>query len=262
MAHADSPRFLHVPQTEQEVVCLFGALLNDLDEFERPLVIERVQAAFPDCTVRAGNELIRIEFELYGSNFNHPCDGCDMLVCWRDDRNDWPENFRVIELANIVASKRADLVVNSDEGYPAPWNIDTFFAAALRERTAPDDVALTRRVIDLARQHRLGPVWLVCPRAVFAVGSPQFFKVTSTGRIGFPFSRLRAGEVFGELASRLNQAIPALGLTAGDTTTKSKGGQLSELFKSDQQLLEFFEIWSWYKSVMPNKRMEPTRDEV
>jgi hypothetical protein len=41
-------RFLHVPQTEQEVVCLFGVLLHDLDEFEKPLIIERVQAAFPD----------------------------------------------------------------------------------------------------------------------------------------------------------------------------------------------------------------------
>ena len=39
--------FLHEPRTEQEVVCLFGALLADLG-----LVIERVQTPFPDCIVR------------------------------------------------------------------------------------------------------------------------------------------------------------------------------------------------------------------
>lgn len=37
MMDPEPARFLHVPQTEQEVVCLFGVLLHDLDEFEKPL---------------------------------------------------------------------------------------------------------------------------------------------------------------------------------------------------------------------------------
>lgn len=229
-------------------MCLFGALLNDLDELDKPLIIERVQTGFPDCTIRAGGKQIRIEFELYGSNFNHLCDGCDMLVCWRDDRNDWPANFRVIELADVVASKRADLFVHLEEGYPAPWNVDTFFAAAERDRTSKEDIALAQRIIELAREHRFGPVWLVSPQPVFAVGTPQFFKVNSTGRIGFPFSRLRSGDSFSELVDRLNLAIPGLHLQASDANTKSRGGQLSDFFQNDEQMREFFAVWSWFSS--------------
>ena len=81
--------FLHEPRTEQEVVCLFGALLADLG-----MVIELVQTPFPDCIVRkkGTDTQLRVEFELYASHFlehGHPLDGCDMLVCWLDDVGDW-----------------------------------------------------------------------------------------------------------------------------------------------------------------------------
>ena len=245
--NSDLPRFLHVPQTEQEVVCLFGALLHDLDEFEKPLIVERVQAAFPDCIVRAGGKLVRIEFELYGSNFDHDCKGCDMLVCWRDDRNDWRPGFRVLQLADVVvAKKRQSLFISLEEEYPAPWNEQTFFAAAERDGTDPRDMALARAIIKLAKERNWGPIWLVNPKPVFAVGTPQFFKVDSRGCIGFPFSRLRAGDAFGELADRLNAVAPTLEIQASDVGTKSKGGQLSQLFKSEEQIREFFAVWSWY----------------
>jgi hypothetical protein len=159
---SELPCFLHVPQTEQEVVCLFGALLHDLDDFEKPLIVERVQAAFPDCIVRAGGKLVRIEFELYGSNFDHDFDGCDMLVCWRDDRNDWPAGFRVLQLADVVVTKkRQSMFVSLDEGYPAPWNEETFFAAAERDGTHAHDMALARAIIELAKERKWGPIWLV-----------------------------------------------------------------------------------------------------
>ena len=246
--HFDHPLFQHVPQTEQEVVCLFAVVLNDLDEFPKPAIIERVQTAFPDCIVRAGGKPFRIEFELYGSNFDHDCHGCDVLVCWRDDRNDWPANFQVVELADVIR-KRSDLFVSLDETYPTPWNSETFFAVAERDGTDKTCVALARRVIELAKEYRFGPVWLVSPRPVFAVGTPQFFKVSANGRIGFPFSRLRAGDVFGELADRLNRVVPGLHLKASDVGTKSKGGQLSDLFTKDEQLREFFEVWKWFSSL-------------
>jgi hypothetical protein len=242
-------RFLHVPRSEQEVVCLFGTLLDDLDEFDKPLIIERVQTGFPDCIVRAGGKLIRIEFELYGSNFDHDCAGCDVLVCWRDNRNDWPDGFRVIQLADVVVTKKREaLFVSLDEAFPAPWKEDTFFAAAARDGTSEQDIAFARRIIELAKKRNWGPIWLVSPKPVFAVGTPQFFKVDSRGRIGFPFSRLRAGQLFEGLAQRLNSVLPELQIVPGDVRTKSKGGQLSDLFVDDHQVLAFFDVWSWFKS--------------
>lgn len=242
-------RFLHEPHTEQEVVCLFVALLNDLDEFDRPVVIETVRMAFPDCTIRAGGHPIRIEFELFGSSFDHSCDGCDLLVCWRDDHNVWPAGFRVLELAPIIKTKHPDLILSVDENYPAPWNETTFFAAAERHGTSPSDIALARRVIELAREHGFGPVWLKNPKPVFAVGTPhRFFKVRATGKIGFPFFRLPAGDSFPELVARLNGVVPKLGLQTSDVGTKGRGGMLSELFQNDQQVQEFFGVWSWFNS--------------
>src|SRR3990172_3704703 len=96
-----APLFQHEPRTEQEVVCLFGAMIGDLG---MPLVIEQVQAGLPDCTVRRTdtNERIRIEFELYGSHFRshgHAFDGCDMVVCWLDDAGTWPAGVLVLALA-------------------------------------------------------------------------------------------------------------------------------------------------------------------
>jgi hypothetical protein len=242
-------KFLHVPQTEQEVVGLFVALLDDIDELEKPVIIERMQTGFPDCTVRAGTESIRIEFELYGSNFDHDCSGCDMLVCWRDDRNDWDPGFRVVELATVVATKHTqDLFVSLDEQYPSPWNEETFFAAMRRDGTNPHDIALARTVIKCARERKWGPIWLVNPKPVFAVGTPQYFKVYSTGRIGFPFCRLDAGDRFSELAQRLNRVVPALRVRLVDAGSKRKGGQLASLFESEQAVVDFFDAWSWFRS--------------
>ena len=71
--------FLHEPRTEQEVVCLFGALLADLG-----MVIERVQTPFPDCTVRQRDtgEKLRIEFELNGSSFKNMDIRSMGATCW------------------------------------------------------------------------------------------------------------------------------------------------------------------------------------
>jgi hypothetical protein len=133
-----------------------------------------------------------------------------------------------------------------DETFPAPWNESTFFAAAERDATNPRDIALARTVIECAKEYHWGPVWLVNPKPVFAVGNPQFFKVDSRGRIGFPFSRLRAGSEFADLADRLNAVVPSLHIQVEDVDKKSKGGQLSALFKDPEQVREFFKVWYWF----------------
>ena len=242
-------RFLHEPHTEQEVVCLFFTLLNHL-EFEQPVIVEKVRSAFPDCTIRAGGRQIRIEFELYGRSFleHHPYDGCDMLVCWRDDHNVWPSGIRVLELAPRVMKAHSELFQSIDPTYPARWNEDTFFAAAHRQGTSADDLAIMRRLMELARERRFGPVWFKSPKPQFAVGRPHsFFKVKAEGRIGFPFRYLRAGESFVELADRLNGAVPALNLIGTDQSAKNRGRALS-VFQSDAQLLAFFDVWSWFQA--------------
>lgn len=85
---------------------------------------------------------------------------------------------------------------------------------------------------------------------MFAVGhEAQYFKVVSTARIGFPFSRLKPGRLFPQLLARLNAAVPALDLEQADKSSKGKGGQLSALFETDAQLDEFLRIWTWFKDV-------------
>ena len=240
--------FLHEPRTEQEVVCLFGALLADLR-----MVIERVQTPFPDCTVqqRDTGDKLRIEFELYGSSFKehgHSFDGCDMLVCWEDDYGSWPNDFVVVELADVVESRRPELIANVAEHRKRPWNLNAFLKRAKEDGASAQDIKLTKRIVTFARSHHLGPHWLINASAVFAVGDEkQYFKVRSTGRIGFPFSRLKAGRVFSSLRARLNAAVPGLEIKQVDRESKGKGGQLSELFDTDAQLDEFLEIWTWFR---------------
>src|SRR3990172_9555747 len=202
-----APLFQHEPRTEQEVVCLFGAMIGDLG---MPLVIEQVQAGFPDCTVRRTdtNERIRIEFELYGSHFRghgYPFDGCDMVVCWLDDAGTWPAGFRVLELADAVATRRPDLidtVANPDNS--RPWDERAFVERATTDGASRNDIALAKAIIAYAKREGLGPQWLVNPSAVFAVGPDvQYFKVYATGLMRLPFSRLPPHPQMPHLFSRL-----------------------------------------------------------
>ena len=251
-----SALFLHEPRTEQEVVCLFGALLDDLG-----MVIELVQTPFPDCIVRlkdTGKRLL-VEFELYGSHFmkhGHPTSGCDRLVCWMDDYGSWPDDFVVVELADVVESRRPELIANVADHKKRPWNLRAFLERAKEDGTSAQDIKLARRIVTFARSHHLGPQWLINASAVFAVGGEvQYFKVYSTGRIGFPFSRLKAGRLFSSLRARLNAAVPALEIKQDDRSSKRKRGQLSELFDTDAQLDEFLGVWTWFRNAAHSRQL-------
>jgi hypothetical protein len=78
------------PTSEQEVVVLFALLLPYLPmQFE----VDEVREQFPDCLAfrvepDGTRSPVRIEFELYASNFRlhgHDPNGCDLIVCWEDD---------------------------------------------------------------------------------------------------------------------------------------------------------------------------------
>ena len=95
----------HAPTNEQGVVYLFGMVSSELG-----LIVEAVQAAYPDCEAkrcvdskRDRWQRVRIEFEYYSSNFKdhgHDPAGCDMIVCWEHDWSDCP--LEVIELRSVI----------------------------------------------------------------------------------------------------------------------------------------------------------------
>ena len=103
----DFPGLRHEPVNEQGVVLLFGMLAQDLG-----YVIEAAQHGFPDCEAkrRIGPERwqrVRIEFEFESRNFwehGHPASGCDVIVCWRHNWKECPEQIEVVELSSVIKS--------------------------------------------------------------------------------------------------------------------------------------------------------------
>ncbi|HWB61710.1 MAG TPA: hypothetical protein VG733_19665 [Chthoniobacteraceae bacterium] len=98
----------HAPVNEQGVVFLFGMLAGRLG-----FVVDGLRPGFPDCEARRqvdrGRwERVRIEFEYESRNFQdhrHPEDGCDLIVCWRDN---WPGcPVETIELSAVVSQMRS-----------------------------------------------------------------------------------------------------------------------------------------------------------
>lgn len=100
----------HAPVNEQGVVYLFGMVARELG-----LMVESVQAAFPDCVAkrcvdsrRNHWQRVRIEFEYLSSNFRrhgHDPQGCDLIVCWEHDWKDCPVD--VIELRSVIDKMEA-----------------------------------------------------------------------------------------------------------------------------------------------------------
>ena len=97
----------HEPVNEQGVVFLFGMVAKELG-----YLVEAVQTGYPDCEAKRqigpGKwQRVRIEFEFESRNFRdhgHPADGCDVIVCWRDNWTDRPRNLEVLELSRVITA--------------------------------------------------------------------------------------------------------------------------------------------------------------
>jgi hypothetical protein len=97
----------HEPVNEQGVIFLFGMLARELG-----YMVEAMQTGFPDCEAkrRMGPgrwKRVDIEFEFESRNFRdhgHPVDGCDVIVCWRHNWHECPEDIEVVELSNVIKS--------------------------------------------------------------------------------------------------------------------------------------------------------------
>jgi len=241
------PRFAHEPRTEQEVVCLFGALLQYLDD---PLIIEQVQTPFPDCLARnAEGEFIKIEFELYGSHFIEHChelNACQWIVCWIDDWGQWPKNLRVVELREVVRAKCPSIIEQISDREPGtPWNIDLFVKRCMKNGLSKHHLETIRWLVKFAKDRNLGPEWLTDAKGSFAVRDirGQFFKVYTDGCLRFPFSRLNAGDSFSKLARDLNEALGKDLIADADMKHKGKGDDLAKLFPTADRLQKFLTVW-------------------
>lgn len=90
------------PLNENGVIFLFAKLQNKFG-----IVVENIQAAFPDARARRkterGWEEVWMEFEYRSSHFKqhgHDSKECDIIVCWE---HDWPDcPLEVIELKRHV----------------------------------------------------------------------------------------------------------------------------------------------------------------
>jgi len=96
---------LHEPTNEQGVVLLFGMMAEELG-----FIIENVRTSYPDCEGkrRVGVnswQRVRIEFEFLSSRFKHPEEGCDLIVCWRDDEPA-RKGLEVIALEKVLKERK------------------------------------------------------------------------------------------------------------------------------------------------------------
>jgi hypothetical protein len=99
---------IYAPTNEQGVVFLFGMVSKRLG-----FSIEWVGQEFPDCEAKRyiegkqkRQQSVKIEFEFLSRQYekDHPMEGCDIIVCWRDNWNDCP--LEVIELRTELKNLR------------------------------------------------------------------------------------------------------------------------------------------------------------
>jgi hypothetical protein len=94
---------VYAPTNESGVVCLFGAMAEQLG-----FMVVRIQTEFPDCEAirlvgKDRYQPVRIEFEYESRNFlkhNHDSEGCDVIVCWEHNWKECP--LEVVELKGKI----------------------------------------------------------------------------------------------------------------------------------------------------------------
>lgn len=95
----------HEPVNEQGVVFLFGMVAHELG-----YQVEAIQGGFPDCEakrkVSSGQwQRVQIEFEYESKNFvdhSHDPKQCDVIVCWKHNWEDCPEELEVLVLSEVI----------------------------------------------------------------------------------------------------------------------------------------------------------------
>ena len=135
---------LYIPDYENEVIVLFGMLLQYLDE---DFIVDTFTGDFPDCTAIRNGKRIGIEFETRSSHFfDHKHDRdprlarCDMIVSWENNLESLlmvkgkgkasgiEKTIEVLELSRIVKEKKLGLVLKGPRpSPPGEWSKEAFF---------------------------------------------------------------------------------------------------------------------------------------
>jgi hypothetical protein len=97
---------IYEPTTEKCVIFLFGMVSKALG-----FSIEYIGEGFPDCEAKRyiggrhdRQQHVTIEFEYMSRDYDHPLEGCNIIVCWKNNRKDCP--LEVIELSSEIEKLR------------------------------------------------------------------------------------------------------------------------------------------------------------
>ena len=107
------------PQNEAETISLFRIIQNRIGWH----IIESQSNAFPDAVLESDEgERLTCEFEHLSRNFKkhgHPVDdGCDLIICWRDD---WPDSPLPVMALEDCATEEAKIIDKLLAG-SVPWS--------------------------------------------------------------------------------------------------------------------------------------------
>ena len=152
--------FKYYPGNETEVCILFGRLMPYLGEELKKLGYEcseiyfdEFRGSFPDCTLIIDGKPLRVEFELYTSNFvehGHPPDGCDLIVCWRQDRP--LDKVKVLELYKVVERMPNIIKRHEHKRSPRIWGIQEFLRF-VGEKLSSVEIEMVRRFFEELKEN-------------------------------------------------------------------------------------------------------------
>jgi hypothetical protein len=153
--------FLYEPSKEDEVVMLFGLLMPHIGEFleelglgSRVFIDEWIESP-TDCIMEVDGRKLRVEFELYSSNFirRHDLKECDLIVCWMDNWKNPPGNVRILELKRVcerLAERGLRFIIKGEPKHPergTPYTLEEF-KEALRSRVGERDFKMLWSFVD------------------------------------------------------------------------------------------------------------------
>jgi hypothetical protein len=150
--------FIWEPSNEAEVCILFGLLMPScLDELGKlvgcscsELYVEEFRGSYPDCILVVDGRELRVEFELYSSNFvehGHDPQKCDLVVCWKQDRS--LGAVKVLELYR-VAQKLPSVIKNSKPKHRTRmWSVEEFRDFVVRNLSPEESQELLKFLEEL-----------------------------------------------------------------------------------------------------------------